>query len=61
MNLLGEKGGGKMVRVVGKMKKTDEKPRKYMRDVGQHWMEILSVWECGWDEVERARGAVCGW
>ena len=49
-----------MVRVVGKMKKVDGKPGGY-RAAGQHWMEIFRVWECGWDEVERARGAVCGW
>lgn len=59
-NLLGEGGKGKMVRVVGKMKKIDGKPGGY-RVVGQHWMEIFRVWECGWEEVERARGAVCGW
>ena len=28
---------------------------------GGFWMEILSIWECGWEEVERARGTVCGW
>ena len=50
-----------MVRVVGKMKKIDGKPGQYHCIVDQHWMEILSVWECSWDEVERARGAVCGW
>lgn len=47
-----------MVRVVGKMKQMHGKPGGYM---SRHWLDILSVWECGWGEVERARGAVCGW
>ena len=44
---LGEEGKGKMCRVLGRIKR--EKGRRYE-------MTILSVWECGWEEVGIAKG-----
>ncbi|KAF8420176.1 hypothetical protein EV426DRAFT_701732 [Tirmania nivea] len=57
-DLLGEQGKGKMVRVVGKVKKVGVGMQEGMHG---YWMEVLSVWECVWEDVERARGVVCGW
>jgi len=52
-----------MVRVVGKVKKVGVKKAGGEAQGGMHgyWVEVLSVWECGWEDVERARGVVCGW
>jgi len=57
-DLLGEQGKGKMVRVVGKVKKVGVGVQEGMHG---YWMEVLSVWACRWEDVERARGVVCGW
>ncbi|KAI5807402.1 hypothetical protein DFH27DRAFT_546090 [Peziza echinospora] len=56
--LLGDNGKGKMVKVVGRVKRWF---RKDQVPSTQYWMEISTIWECGWDEVEKARGAICGW
>ena len=49
--LIGEKGRGKMVRVMGRIKRRE-------KDGGCE-MVILSVWEVDWDDVEVAKGIVC--
>ena len=50
-----------MVRVVGRVKKSFRVNTTMEPGWNGFWMEILSIWECGWEEVERARGTVCGW
>lgn len=56
--MLGEHNKGKMVRVVGRVKRVGAGP---VEGMAGYWMDILNVWECDWDTVERARGVICGW
>jgi len=56
--LLGDNGKGKMVKVVGKVRRWT---RKDQVPTTKYSMEISAIWECGWDEVEKARDAICGW
>ena len=48
---VGEKGRGKIARVMGRMKRCE-------REKGCE-MVILSIWEVDWEEVGIAKGLVC--
>lgn len=48
---LGEKGRGKMARVVGRINREEG---------GKGWeMKVLSIWEAGWEDVGVVKGVVC--
>lgn len=47
---IGEKGTGKMARVMGRVKR---------RERGGCEIIILSIWEADWEDVETAKGIVC--
>ena len=48
---LGEAGKGKMARIVGRIKKCEQK--------GACEMVVLSIWEADWEDVGVAKGIVC--
>ena len=48
---LGEEGGGKMARVLGRIKKREQG--------GGCEMVVLSIWEVDWEDVGVAKGIVC--
>ena len=53
--LVGEPGGGKMVRVLGRIKR---KQPVQGQGPGVE-MVVLSIWEADWEEVEVAKGVIC--
>lgn len=51
---LGERGKGRMARVVGRMRKEEDGKGK-----GNWMMVVLCVWQVDWEEVGLAKGVVC--
>ena len=48
----GDEGRGKMCRVIGKIKRDPESGCE---------MNILSIWQCAWEDVGVAKSIVCSW
>ena len=53
--LAGEQGRGKMVRVLGRIKKKAPRPEQWPAVE----MIILSIWEVDWEDIGVAKGTVC--
>ena len=53
--LVGEPGGGKMVRVLGRIKR---KQPVHVQGSGVE-MAVLSIWEANWEDIGVAKGVVC--